>query len=62
MSWVLCKLFHWIQVNHFIHVFVLFLTLMQPEAGVWEAGQWEDWDAEALHHGESSYQSYMLID
>lgn len=31
-----------------------FIVLAQPEAGVREAGQREDGDAEALHHGESS--------
>lgn len=49
--------FHWMQINHLICVCVCvsirpFFVLVQPEAGVWEAGQWEDWDAEALHHGE----------
>lgn len=34
-----------------VHVCVLPL---QPETGVWEAGQWEDRDAEALCYGESN--------
>lgn len=35
-------------------VCVSFFILVQPETGVWEAGQWEDRNAEALHHGESN--------
>lgn len=42
------------QIHHLIHVCLSYFVLVQPEAGVWEAGQREDGDAEALHHGESN--------
>lgn len=38
------------------HTLTLHLpSASQSENGVWETGQWENWDAETLCHGESHW-------
>lgn len=46
-------------VEHVHHA--LFPSASQPETGVWETGQWEDWDAETLCHGKCISHIYILV-